>query len=122
MKAGKSKSMVSMITSNIFTFPLQTSAEPTRHLSVTYLTPLISPVFIVYLSIPEGSAVKRRWQGHDGVDDRQQTEEEDEEEQTHIEVIGFGGLEDSFVGDVGGHHRPTLVVHGAEEAENVDAH
>lgn len=72
--------------------------------------------------LPEGPAVERRRQRHDGVDHGQQAEEEDEEEQPHVEVVGLGGLEDSLVRDVGCHDGPTLVVHGAEEAQHVDAH
>lgn len=37
--------------------------------------------------LPEGSTVKGRWQGHNGVDHRHETEKEDEEEQSHVEVI-----------------------------------
>lgn len=72
-------------------------------------------------SSPEGSAVKRRRESHDGVDHGQQAEEEDEQQKTHVEVIGLGGLEHSLMRDVCGHHGPTLVVHGAQEAEHVDA-
>lgn len=71
---------------------------------------------------PEGAAVKGGGQGHDGVDHRQQTQEEHQEQETHVEVVGLGGLKDSLVGDISGHHRPALVVHGAEEAQHVDAH
>ena len=72
--------------------------------------------------LPEGPAVEGGRQGHDGVDHGQQAEEEDEQQQAHVEVVGLGGLEDPLVGHVGGHHRPALVVHGGEQPQHVDAH
>lgn len=72
------------------------------------------------LRLPEGSTVEGGWQRHDGVDHWQQAEEEDEQQQAHVEVIGLGGLEDPLVGNVGGHDGPALVIHGAEQAQHVD--
>lgn len=70
--------------------------------------------------LPEGSAVKGGRQRHDGVDDGQQAEEEDEQQQAHVEVVGLGGLEDPLVWNVGGHDGPALIIHGAEQAQHVD--
>lgn len=66
-----------------------------------------------FMGLPEGSTVKGGRQWHDGVDNRQEAEEEDEQQQTHVEVVGLGCLEHSLMGDVGGHDGPALVVHGA---------
>lgn len=69
---------------------------------------------------PEGSTVVGGRQRHDGVDHWQQAEEEDEQQQAHVEVVGLGGLEDPLVGNVGGHDGPALVIHGAEQPQHVD--
>lgn len=72
--------------------------------------------------VPERPTVKGGGQSHYGVDNREEAEEENEEQQAHVEVVGLGGLEDSLVGHVTAHHCPTLVVHGAQQTQDVDAH
>lgn len=69
----------------------------------------------MHYPVPEGTTVKRGRQSHDGVDNRQQAHEENQEQEAHIEVVGLGGLEDSRVGHVTAHYCPALVVHGAQE-------
>lgn len=71
---------------------------------------------------PEWPAVKGGWKGHDGVGHRQEAEEKHQQQEAHVEVVGSGGFEHAFVGDVAAHHCPALEVHGGQQAQHVDAH
>lgn len=70
---------------------------------------------------PEGTAVKRRWQGHYHVEDRHGGQEEDEQQHAQVEIIGSGGFEDPGLRNVAAHHGPALEVHGCVESKNIDA-
>lgn len=71
---------------------------------------------------PEWSAVEGRWEGHDGVGHRQEAEEEHQQQEPHVEVVGSGGFEHAFVGHVAAHHCPALEVHGGQQAQHIDAY
>lgn len=73
-------------------------------------------------SAPERAAVKGGREGHDGVGHRQKAEEEHQQQQAHVEVVGSGGFENTLVGDVAAHHCPALEVHGGQQAKDVNAH
>lgn len=69
-------------------------------------------VFPGVLLLPERSTVKRGRQGHDGVSHRQEAEEQDQQQKSHIKIIGLGGFEDSLVRDIATHDSPALKIHG----------
>lgn len=71
---------------------------------------------------PEWPAVKGGREGHDGVGHWQEAEEEHQQQEAHVEVVGTGGFEHTFMGDVAAHHRPALEVHGGQQAQHIDAH
>lgn len=73
-------------------------------------------------SAPEGAAVKRGWERHDGVCHRQEAEEEHQQQQAQVEVVGSGGFKHTLVGNIAAHHCPALEVHGSQQAQDVDAH
>lgn len=70
-------------------------------------------------SLPEGSTVKGRGDGDDGVDGRQSGKEEDDQQHGHVEVVGARGLEDPFLGHIAAHDGPALQVHGHVEPEDI---
>lgn len=72
--------------------------------------------------VPEGPAVKGGREGHDGVGHWQEAEEEHQQQEAHVEVVGPGGFEHALVGHVAAHHCPALEVHGGQETQHVDAH
>lgn len=72
--------------------------------------------------VPEGPAVKGGREGHDGVGHRQEAEEQHQQQEPHVEVVGPGGFEHALVGDVAAHHSPALEVHGAQQTQHVDTH
>ncbi len=71
---------------------------------------------------PEWATVEGWWQGHDGVNDRQQAEEQHEQQQAHVEVVGPWRLENSLMRNVTAHHCPALIVHRGQETQNVQTH
>ena len=71
---------------------------------------------------PEWPAVEGGRKGHDGVGHGQEAEEEHQQQEAHVEVVGAGGLEHAFMGDIAAHHRPALEVHGGQQAQHIDAH
>lgn len=71
---------------------------------------------------PEWSAVEGGWEGHDGVSHWQEAEEEHQQQEAHVEVVGLGGFEHAFVGHIAAHHCPALEVHGGQQAQHVDAY
>lgn len=73
-------------------------------------------------SAPEGATVERGWEGHDGVGHRQEAEEEHQQQQAHVEVVGPGGFKHTLVGHVAAHHCPALEVHGGQQAQDIDAY
>lgn len=85
------------------------------------LRPLILPRERSCLSptetAPEWPVVKGGRKGHDGVGHGQEAEEEHQQQEAHVEVVGAGGLEHAFVGDAAAHHRPALEVHGGQQAQ-----
>lgn len=64
------------------------------------------------LLVPEWSTVKGGRQGHDGVSHRQQAEEQDQQQKSHVKVIRLGCFEDSFMRDIATHDSPALKIHG----------
>lgn len=71
------------------------------------------------VSLPEGSAIKWRWNGNDGVDGWQSGEEEDDQKHGHIEIIRAWGFEDPLLWDVAAHHSPALQIHGDMEPQDI---
>ena len=71
---------------------------------------------------PEWPAVKGGRQRHDGVGHWQEAEEEHQQQEAHVEVVGSRGFEHTFVGNVTAHHCPALEVHGGQQAQHIDAH
>ncbi len=69
--------------------------------------------------LPEGSTVKGRRDGDDGVDGRQSGQEEDDQQHGHVEVVGARGFENSFLRHIATHNSPTLQIHGHVEAEDI---
>lgn len=64
------------------------------------------------LVVPERSTVKGGRQGHDGVSHRQQAEEEDQQQQSHVKIVRLGCFEDSCMRDIAAHNSPALKIHG----------
>jgi len=64
------------------------------------------------LLVPEWTAVKGGRQGHDGVSHRQEAEEQDQQQESHVKIIRLGSFEDSFVRHIATHNSPALKIHG----------
>lgn len=69
--------------------------------------------------LPKGSAVKGGRDSDNSVDGRQRGQKEDDQQHGHVEVVGAGGLEDSFLRNVAAHYCPALQVHGHVEAQHI---
>lgn len=109
---GKSDCSVSWITSNIRFFPLKQEENICDDQSKCNR-------FMRKLWGPEGAAVKGRGDGDNGVDGRKRGQEEDDQQHGHVEVVGAGGLEDSFLRHIAAHDSPTLQVHGHVEPQHI---
>lgn len=81
--------------------------------------PLLEATSLEQAPLPEGSTVKGRRNGDDGVYGRQSGQEEDDQQHSHVKVVGARGLENSFLRHVTAHYSPALQVHGHVEPQDI---
>lgn len=71
---------------------------------------------------PEGSTVEGRRHGHHSIDHRHEAEEQHNQQDTHVEVVGARGFKDPLVRHVAAHDCPALEVHGGHQTQDIYTH
>lgn len=71
--------------------------------------------------IPKWPTVKWWWKRHDCIGHRQETQEKNEEEKSHVEIVWFRCFEDPFMRNITAHNSPTLKVHWGVQPKDINS-